>query len=76
MACCSRILHGVVPDNFSEISSSISGAIDFKMSSAAWGTSGIAGTDTADDFFHLSTGAQAWSLLCLHDPVQNGQTND
>ena len=66
----------MVAANFSEISFSISGALDFKMLSAAWGTSGIAGTDTADDLFCLSTGAQAWSLLCLHDPVQNRQTND
>ena len=65
---------GVVPANFSEISFSISGAMDFKISSAAWGTSGIAGT--SDDFFRLSTGAQAWSLLRVHNPVQNRQTND
>ena len=62
---------GVVPADFSEISFSISDAVDFK---AAWGTSGIAGT--SDDFFRLSTGAQAWSLLCVHDPEQNRQTND
>ena len=67
---------GVVPANFSEISfsSPAQRAMGFKISSAAWGTSGIAGT--SDDFFHLSTGAQAWSLLCVHDPVQNRQTGN
>ena len=65
------LLPGVVPANLSEISFSISGAMDFKISSAAWGTSGIAGA--SDDFFHLSTGAQAWSLLWVHEPVQDRQ---
>ena len=66
----------VVPANFSEINFPVTGAFDFEMPLAAWGRSGIAGTDTADDFFCLSTGVQAWLLLCLHDPVHNRQTND
>ena len=68
------LLPGVVPANLSEISFSISGEMDIKISSAAWGMSGIAGI--SDDFFHLSTGAQAWSLLWVHEPVQDRQTND
>ena len=47
----------MIPANFSEISFSISGAMNFKMFLEAWGTSGIAGTDTADDFFCLTSGA-------------------
>ena len=46
-----------VPSNFSVISLSVSSAMDFGMSLDAWGITGVAGTDTVDDFFLLSSGA-------------------
>ena len=55
LVCCYDL--DVVPANFPEISFSISGAMDFKMSLEAWGTPGVVGTDTTDDFFYLSSGA-------------------
>ena len=55
LVCCCDL--DVVQANFSEISFSISGSMDFKMSLETWGTPGVVGTDTADDFFHLSSGA-------------------
>ena len=63
LVCCCD-LDVEVPSNFSVISLSVSSAMDFGMSLDAWGITGVAGTDTVDDFFLLSSRAGLVRAAC------------